>query len=144
MRVVTIILALSAALLAQSNTPPIPNALSPSPSQSSRRYPRALFVLEATALTIATIEDGRSTASNTREGYIETSTPFLIGRHPTGPRYAVVYGSIGLATGLIAYKLESNRRRWVRLVGHGIMWGSIGTHSWGYFHNIGLPERISE
>src|SRR5258706_14738050 len=99
------------------------------------------FVLESSILTVANIEDGRSTINFERYGYVEVNSAFLIGRHPTWKKYTIVYGSIQIGTEVAAWYLEKNHRRWVRLVGHGLMWGSIAGHSYGYFHNNELSHR---
>ena len=90
------------------------------------------FVAESFALTAANIADGFATARDSQVGIEEAPFPVgsreLLGRYPSGGRYALVMGGEQVITEIVSYKLEKSRVRAFRFTGHALMWGGVSVH----------------
>lgn len=90
------------------------------------RYPRAMFVVEASALAAAVAQDGRRYS---REEYYVGNEE----RHRSAAKYAAVNVPIALAAAYAGWRLEGSRRKGLRVLGHVIMWSAVGAYSADYF-----------
>ena len=128
----------------------VPEASTPAPEASAlsskRPTGRALrfdwspktFWAETAALSLTNALDGWQTVKRTGPGrgagygnWQETESAWLLGRHPSGPRYALSMGAMQAGHMLVAWKLQHNRRRWVRFAGHAVMLWATADHAQG-------------
>ena len=106
------------------------------------------FVAESFALTAANVADGFATVRDSQVGLMEAPFPVgsreLLGRYPSGERYALVMGSEQVITEIVSYRLERSRARALRFTGHAMMWGSTAAHFGGFVWDAHLQVEIRD
>jgi len=106
------------------------------------------FVAESFALTAANVADGFATVRDSQVGLMEAPFPVgsreLLGRYPSGERYALVMGTEQVITEIVSYKLERSRVRALRFTGHAIMRGSTAVHFGGFAWDTHLQVEIRD
>jgi hypothetical protein len=127
-------LAMTASVHAQSKLPdaPVPH------------FDRKEFILESSALTLANVLDGISTARDTRMGFSEAQFPrgsaALLGTHPGAARYACVMGLEQGIAEFSAYRMEHSRYKLLRATGHALLIEGISVHIEGAANNLYLQH----
>ena len=113
--------------------------LSRPPSPSEQVFSKKIFWTEVGAYTLSNVLDGYTTVAHP-EGYEEAGFPrgsaFLLGQHPSTARYVATMGAMQVATSFAAYRLEHSQKRFLRLIGHGLMVQGIYSHTDGYIGNV--------
>jgi hypothetical protein len=134
----SLVLLLAGSLSAQTfNAPSV--ALSPAPKSSEQVFSKKIFWTEVGAYTLSNVLDGYTTVAHP-DGYEEAGFPrgsaFLLGQHPSAARYVATMGAMQVATSFAAYRLEHSQKRFLRLIGHGLMIQGIYSHTDGYIGNV--------
>ena len=136
--ITSLVLLLAGSLSAQNFNAPSA-ALSPAPRQSEQVFSKKIFWTEVGAYTLSNVLDGYTTVAHPA-GYEEAGFPrgsaFLLGQHPSAARYVATMGAMQVATSFAAYRLEHSQKRFLRLIGHGLMIQGIYAHTDGYIGNI--------
>jgi hypothetical protein len=96
-----------------------------------------LFAAETFAYTASNVLDGYTTMRAMQiRGTYEQESAWLYGRTPTSTRYSLVSGSIQAGVSYLAFRMERNHNRLVRLGGHALVWQEIEAHAHGGIHNL--------
>ena len=107
-------------------------------------FNKKLFIVELSTYTAMNVLDGITTAQSVREGNVEGSFPsgssYLLGRRPSVARYAVTMGLMEAGVSLAAYRLQHSNKKWLRVVGHGLMIQGAYGHTDGVIRNIYLLQ----
>jgi hypothetical protein len=123
-----------------SETPDKPSQYLTAPTPAFGSVRPSLFKVEVATLAVSSILDGLTTARNSRRGMSEAGFPrgssYLLGKHPSGGRYAATFGAVDFAQALLAYKLERCHNRVLRMIGHGLMAQGTYAHLSGFSINI--------
>jgi len=134
----SLVLLLAGSLSAQNFNAPRAT-LNPAPRQSEQVFSTKIFWTEVGAYTLSNVLDGYTTVAHP-EGYEEAGFPrgsaFLLGQHPSAARYVATMGAMQVATSFAAYRLEHSQKRFLRLIGHGLMIQGIYSHTDGYISNL--------
>ena len=122
----------------------------PAHSQQFKELPntpsfnKKLFITELSIYTTMNVLDGITTAQSVREGNVEGNFPsgssFLLGRRPSVARYAVTMGLMEAGVSFAAYRLQHSNKKWLRVVGHGLMIQAAYGHTDGVIRNVRLLQ----
>lgn len=104
-------------------------AIAQLPDAPSSAYPNALFVVETSILTGAIIENGRASTSERYSSRGDEIPP-----RTTPGRYAAVHSVVYAGTVLGSWKLQHNRHKPVKIIGHLLPLGVITYYFVSYFN----------
>jgi hypothetical protein len=107
-------------------------------------FNKKLFITELSIYTTMNVLDGITTAQSVREGNVEGNFPsgssYLLGRRPSVARYAVTMGLMEAGVSFAAYRLQHSDKKWLRVVGHGLMIQAAYGHTDGVIRNVRLLQ----
>jgi hypothetical protein len=115
------------------------------PVEQKPVFHKKIFFTEFVAYTAANIVDGVTTVRGVRRGFTESSWPRgsaeLLGLRPGIARYTATMGAVELGAAFASYRLQHSQNRYLRMLGHSLMFEGTVEHTVGFASNLRLPSQ---
>jgi len=115
------------------------------PVEQKPVFHKKIFWTELTAYTAANVADGITTVRGVRRGFTESSWPRgsaeLLGSRPGIARYTATMGALELGAAFASYRLQHSHNRYLRTLGHSLMFEGTVEHTIGFANNLRLPSQ---